>query len=275
VSKQKETLGFNGFSSYYASIAQGYGGLNWGDVDYLNATYWQDEKTNWCDTGYQNVIKGAGEAVTWNTNGSTSYGLFESANLKESFTLNSMVAASAWETSQPFDFRTYTYKAHHGFILKASDTVYLSQTAQTLNFSKIGNPGDFKDIVAVEIVSGTGQYGNTCTYGRYGYTLGNEMALDNLKLTWDGKAPKGGKGAPVTTGLHLPGLGHGHGAHIVAANLVIGNLHHDGASPAALGGGSHFAAQGGFHSELLSLGDTRAADLTTQFHLPAAEHFGT
>jgi hypothetical protein len=268
----KETLGFNSFSGYYASVPQGYGGLQYGDVDYLNASYWQNEKTNWCDTGYQNAISGAGEALTWNTNGATSYGLFESTNLKESFTLASMVVASAWETDQAFNFRSYTYKSGHGFILKASDTLYLSQTAQKINFAKIGKPGDFKNIVAVEIVSGSGKYGNTCTYGRYGYTTGNEMAFDNLKLIWNGKIPTDKNGRLVTKGLATHD--HGHAAHAVAAHLAFGDGQHC-PSAAHLEGGGHSGMQTGFHTELLSLGDSQPGDLTAQFRLPAVEHFGT
>ena len=267
----KETLGFNNYSGYYGSIAQGYGGMDWGDVDYLNATYWQKVQTNWCDTGYQNVIKGAGEAFTWNANGSVSYGLFESANLNETFSLVSMVAASAWETHQAFEFKTYTYEVHQGFILKASDTIHLSQTAQTLNFAKIGNPGDFTNIVAVEIISGKGKYGNTCSYGPYGYTTGNEMAFDNLKVKWNGKIPKG-NGQLVTTGLATHGHGH---AHVAAPQLVYGNAHHEADSSATGQATGHSGPQADFHSELLSLGDSGSGGLTDQFHLPAVEHFGT
>src|ERR1700735_4485585 len=119
----KETLGFDSFSGYYASLSQGYGGLMWGDIDYLNATYWQNQKPEWCDTGYQNAIHGAGEAFTWNNNGYTSMGTLVSADVNESFTLKSMTAASAWETKQPFEFKSYTYKAGEGFVYKAGVTL--------------------------------------------------------------------------------------------------------------------------------------------------------
>jgi hypothetical protein len=267
----QETLGFNGFSGYYGSISAGYGGFTWGDVQYLNATFWEKQKTNWCDTGYQNVIKGAGEAFTWNVNGTTSYGLFESANLSVTFSLKSMVAASAWETDQPFDFRSYTYKAGHGFTLKASDTVYLSQTRQMINFGKIGKPGDFNNIAVLEIVSGTGKYGNTCTYGSDGYTLGNEMAFDNLKVKWNGKIPTG-HGKLVTTGLAVHD--HGRAVHAAAANLVSDDVHHDANPAAHTGAAIQSGAQSGFHTELLSLG-AHAGDLTGQFQLPPIEHFGS
>jgi hypothetical protein len=266
----QETLRFNNFSGYYGSISQGYGGFKWGDIDFMNATFWEDQKTNWCDTGFQNVIKGAGEAFTWDTNGFTSYAVFE--NTKETFSLKSMVAASGWETDQTFDFNSYTYTRGKGFHLQASDQVIVSQTAELINFSKIGKPGDFKNLAAVEIVSGSGKYGNTCTYGRYGYTLGNNLAFDDLNVQWNGKIPKS-DGKFITTGL--ANHAHGRAVHIADAHLVSGNahsatgvaLHADSATPPSV--------QTGFHSELLSLGTAHGGALTSEFQLPAIEHFGT
>jgi hypothetical protein len=268
----QETLNFNGFSGYYGSITQGYGGLQWNDMDYMNATFWQNQQTQWCDTGYQNVIRGAGEAFTFNNNGSTSYGLFVSVNTSETFNLKSMVVASAWETKQPFDFVSFTYTQGQGLIQKASVTVDLSQTKHTINFAKLGSPGDFSNIAALEVISGTGKYGNTCSYGRYGYTLGNEMAFDNLKLQWNGKIPTG-HGKMITTGL--PVHEHGRIAHAPAAHLVSGESHHDANTTAHNGATSPPSAQSGFHSELLSLGDAHGGNLISQFQLPAIEHFGT
>ncbi|HEX4160650.1 MAG TPA: hypothetical protein VHY79_19440 [Rhizomicrobium sp.] len=265
----KETVKFNSFSGYYASIPQGYGGFNWNEVDYMNAAFWQNEKPEWCDTGYQNAISGAGEAFAFNNNGYTTTAFFQSADLSETFTLKSMVAASAWDTDQPFYFKTYTDKDGQ-FKLKATDTVYLSQTVQTINFAKIGKPGDFQNIVQVTIVSGTGKYGNTCSYGPYSYTLGNQIAFDNVKVQWNGKIPKG-DGKLVTTGL--PAHAHGHGSHVVAAQLSFHDAH--GTTPGHVGTPVLSGAQTGFHGELTSLGDFDAGGLTAQFHLPAIEHFGT
>jgi hypothetical protein len=266
----KETLGFNNFSGYYASIPQGYGGFDWIDMDYLNASYWQNVKTNWCDTGFQNADSGAGEALVTNVNGSSSYVIFESPGLTESFTLNSMVAASGWETTQPFQFTSFVFK-NGQLVQKASDTVYLSQTAQTIDFSKIGKPGDFKNIVQVLIQSGTGQYGNTCTYGPYGYTTGNQMAFDKLKVTWNGAIPKGEKGSANGSHSHVGA----HNGHVVAPHLVFANQSHASVSGAHTEGASHAGTPDGYHTELMSLGGSQPGDLTTQFHLPAADHFGT
>jgi hypothetical protein len=269
----KETLGFDTFSGYYASILQGYGGFQWSDINYMNATFWQNDKTNWCDTGYQNVIHGAGEAFTWNNNGSVSYGLFVSGDLNETFTLNSMVAASAWETKQPFTFSSYTYVSGQGLVPKASVEIHLSQTAKTIDFANIGKPGDFKNISEVLIVSGSGKYGNTCTYGPYGYTLGNEMAFDNLKVTWNGKIPTS-KSKAVNVGF-APHA-HGHGGHIAGPQLVWGDAHHNTTGPDAHAGAAGLSTgQSGIHGELMSLGESGAGGLTAQFHLPAVEHFGS
>jgi hypothetical protein len=268
----QETVNFNGYSGYYGSIAQGYGGFAWGDIDYMNPAFWQTEHTNWCDTGYQNVLRGAGEAFTWNNNGSTSYGVFETSDTSETFTLKSMVAASAWETDQPFDFRTYTYTKGQGFVLKASDTIYLSQKKEMINFAKVGKPGDFKDVAAVEVVSGTGKYGNNCSYGRYGYTTGNEMAFDNLKVQWNGQIPK--KHGPfITKGLAI--FNHGPAANIAAPHLVFGSANNGADSGAhtnsAVAPGDHNA----LHTELPSPGSPHAGNLTGQFSLPAIDHFGS
>ncbi|MGH6876925.1 MAG: hypothetical protein ACREHV_06030 [Rhizomicrobium sp.] len=267
----KETLGFNNFSGYYGSVTQGYGGLDYSDVDYLNATYWENDKTAWCDTGFQSVIHGAGEAFTQGPPGQSSYGFFETPNLNETFSLTSMVAASAWETNQPFEFISYTYKHGKGFVEKAMDTVYLSQTAQTIDFAKIsgGNPGDFKNVAAVLIVSKAGAAGNTCTYGAAYPTYGNQMAFDNLKVKWNGKIPHGGEGSLVTKGLraHLQ-----HRAAHAAAQLGSAG-HHEGPAHEHAAGSVHHADGNGYHTQLLSLGHDPHG-LTGQFHLPAVEHFG-
>ncbi|HEX3667276.1 MAG TPA: hypothetical protein VHU23_18790 [Rhizomicrobium sp.] len=262
-----ETLNFNSFSGYYASVSPGYGGFNWSDIDFMNATFWQNEMTNWCDTGYQNVIHGPGEAVTWGTNGSTSVALFVSADSYTSFTLKSMIAASAWETDQPFTFYTYHYVKKHGLQLKATDTIYLSQTPQTLDFAKIGHHGDFANIAAVEIVSGSGQYGNTCTYGPYGYTTGNEMAFDNMKVKWNGKIPKGNNSS-VSPGHQS----HNHSQlHAVTAHVTYGPHHgaHDNGHDDA---GAHSQTQADSHSPS-SIDSSHLGALTHQ--MPPVEHFGT
>jgi len=260
----RETLGFNGFTGYYGSVPPGYGGFNWVDVNYMNATYWQNVETNWCDTGYQNAIHGAGEAFSWGQDlDSPAYSSIVTYDLNETFSLTSMTAASAWETDQPFEFRSYTYKAGH-LTLKASDTVYLSQTAQTIDFARMpgGKPADFKDIAQVTIVSGIGKYGNTCTYGPYGNTTGNQMAFDKLKVKWNGTIPQGHEGNPLAKQL-APHL-HPRAAH-AAPHLTGGGHDGSGQSPAPV----HHAESSGYHAELLPL----AAD--GQFALPEVTHFGT
>lgn len=260
----RETVKFNGLSGYYGSLPSGYGGFNYTLVNYLNASYWENVQTNWCDTGYQNVISGPGEAYIPGT------GLFESANLKETFSLIGMVAASAWETNQPVTFNTYVY-SRGNLKLKASDTVYFSQTAQTVDFATLGGKGDFRNISAVTVFVGAGSYGNTCTYGRYSYTTGYQFAFDNLKVRWSGSIPRGDTGKLFTKGLHVNGS---HEAAHVAAHLIEGNDHRGGADVIHPGLPDHHPAAG-YHSQLLSLPDHDPGGLTSLFHSPTIEHFGT
>jgi hypothetical protein len=267
-----ETLTFEGYSGYYGSVPQGYGGFVWSDVNFLNASYWQNEKTNWCDTGYQNVIDGNGLAYSWGQQEKQSYGYFRSENIRQTFSLVSMVAASAWESNQPFKFTSYIYEPHVGFVVKASVTLSLSQTAQTINFSHLPVPvavtDAFDNISAVRITSGTGTYGNTCSYGAGHPTYGNELAFDDLKIKWNGAVPHGTGRAP---GRPLLPNQHGHGtpdAHLV--NLHAAQAHAANGADAA----SHHAANA-YHAELMSLSGHDTAGLTAQFHLPAIEHFGS
>jgi hypothetical protein len=270
-----QTLNFEGFSGYYGSVSQGYGGFVWSDVDFMNSSYWQNDKTNWCDTGYQNALDGNGLAFTrFDGVGyyaahqyKPSYGYFRTGNLSKTFSLVSMVAASAWETNQPFTFKSYTYNPHKGFLMKGTVTVYLNQTAQTLNFQKL-DKGAFQDIAAVRIAPGYGQYGSTCSYGTGHPTYGNQLAFDDLKVKWTKGAPHG---APQAVARPL--LGHLQHGGAPTAHLTA-NQHAAQALADNLGGAAHHNA-GDYHGELMSLSGHDASGLTAQFYLPAAEHFGT
>jgi len=266
----KETLSFSGFSGYYGSVPAGYGGFDWVDVNYMNATYWEKVETNWCDTGYQNVILGTGEAYSYDLpNNQSPPAQIVTPDLYETFSLTSMRAASAWETKQPFTFNSYTWSDGQ-FTLKASDTVKLSQTPQTIDFAKIGKPTDFQDIARVSIVAGYGKYGNTCTYGAYGFTTGSELAFDNLKVVWNGKIPHGHLN---NTAMKQLLLGHHHSPAYAAAHLVTGGGHDESS---AGGHPTSGHADNGYHTQLLSLpGDGHESGLTSQFALPQVTHFGT
>ncbi|HEY2446249.1 MAG TPA: hypothetical protein VGI20_10980 [Rhizomicrobium sp.] len=264
-SGSNETIRFNGGAGYYGQLANGYGGFDWSLVDYLNATYWQNVQTEWCDTGYQNVIHGPSDGYIYKT------GLIQSSNLSETFNLRSMIAASAWESNQAFLFNSYVYK-HHAFVLKASDYVDFTQTAQTVDFSTVGiKASDFRNVAAVTITQEKGIGGSTCSYGTptYGVTL----ALDNLKVHWNGPIPDA---HGTTRTLQTP-----HGvlprhtvAHVTAQNPMV--VHH------ADGGAHSHTAPGheasGFHSMIASLDAAlghESGSLTSQFVLPHVEHFGT
>jgi len=267
-----ETLTFEGFSGYYGSLPQGYGGFVWSDMDYLNSSYWQNVKTNWCDTGYQNVLDGSGLAYTTGPANESSYGYFRTENIKETFNLVSVVAASAWETNQRFNIIGYTYVPHKGFVEKASVSVYLSQTAQMINFAHLPSPttisNPFSNISAVRIISHTGTYGNTCSYGAGHPTYGNELALDDLTVKWNGTVPHGAGKQP---GMPLLSEQHHHGSP--AAQLV--NFHPASAHAAeGESAASHHGADN-YQAELLALPGQDSGGLTAQFHLPGTEHFGT
>jgi hypothetical protein len=267
-----ETLTFEGFSGYYGSVPQGYGGFVWSDVDYLNDSYWQNVKTNWCDTGYQNVIDGNGLAYAWGKEGKPSYGYFRTDNIKETFSLVSMVAASAWETKQPFTFTGYVYEPEKGFVKKGSVTYYLSQTAQKLEFGHSPGPKatlhSLSNISAVIIKSASGSYGNTCSYGQGHPTYGNQLAFDDLTIKWNGKVPHGAGDPPARP---LLGSQHHHGAP--TAQLV--NLHAPQVHATDEGNAASHLSAGGYQAELMSLPGQQPAGLTGQFHLPGVEHFGT
>src|SRR5215469_2986453 len=155
----KETLNFSG-PAYYGTLSSedGYGGFNYADdMEYLNQTYWQKIMTHWCDNGYVNVAtasKGA-TGCAWVYD----FGLMESTNLKETFSLTSMIAASAWNTDAVWDIKSYTY-TNGALTLKAFDTMTISETATKISFAKLGHSGDFKNISAVLFeLSHTGWYG--------------------------------------------------------------------------------------------------------------------
>src|ERR1700735_3986292 len=146
VPMQVKHINFEHFSGYLnnLSYSAGYGGMNWNDMFEVQSAYIDEH--SWCDTGYNNVLSGQGEAITQGTGG------FESANLYRTFTLEKGTFASAWETNQPFYFNSYVYKPGQGMVLKASDKIVLSQDAHTINFTHYGH--DFRNISELNIVAG-------------------------------------------------------------------------------------------------------------------------
>src|ERR1700722_4065273 len=267
-----ETLTFEGFSGYYGSVPQGYGGFVWSDVDYLNDSYWQNVKTEWCDTGYQNVLDGNGLAYAWGKEDKQSYGYLRTNNIKETFSLVSMVAASAWDSKQPFTFNSYVYEPNKGFVKKASVVLYFGQTAQKLDFAHLPVPTAvshaFSNISALRIISQSGSYGNTCSYGSGHPTYGNQLAFDDLVVKWNGAIPHGARQQPGR-----PLLANQHHRGTPAAHVV--NLHPTQPHAADDASAASHHATVGYHAELMSLPGENATGLTSQFHLPDVEHFGT
>jgi hypothetical protein len=163
--------------------------------------------------------------------------------LSETFSLRSVIAASAAETDQPFTFLSYTYGRGKGFALKASDTIVLSETAQKIDFAKLGANGDFQNIAAVTIVAGTGVYGNPGYYGEH-----RQLLFDDLKVHWNGRIPV----AHQNGRLSLLSLAH----HPMAT--------HPGVADDANHHSAHVAPDG-----------PHPDGLTQHFALPHPEHFGT
>jgi hypothetical protein len=266
MSGHKETLRWSGTGYYgYLNTENGYGGFDYKDhFLYMNESTWTAPggwgyERRWCDSGYQNVLAaGGGTCLGWVYED----GLMESAS-KNSFTLESMIAASAWNKDAVWDVNSYTLNGHK-LVLKASDRLTISQTAEKIDFAKFGHKGDFTDIAAVGFkLIDTGSYGNSCTYkgGHTGYVL----CIDAMKV----KVAK--KGAAVMAMIGPDG--HGHQQHIVA--MLVGQAPH---GPQAGGAAAAASTQpvhhlDGYHTQLLSLGHDQ--DLTARFDLPHPEHFGT
>src|SRR5215469_4509257 len=148
MAKHKETLNFSG-PGYYGTMSSqdGYGGFNYtDDMAYMNQTLWQKLETHWCDNGYINATA-ASKGATGCCYVYEGLGMMESATPSESFSLKSMIAASAWNTDAVWDVKSYTY-ANGSLSLKASDTMTLSETATKINFNKLGAKGDFTNIAA-------------------------------------------------------------------------------------------------------------------------------
>lgn len=264
-----KTREFIGFESYQGRSAYlyAYDGFDWASINEVGASVVDQV----CDTGYNNVLHGQDEGFT--SPFEDGYGIFMSENLRETFNLQSMIAASAWCGKETFTFISYVYQ-HGRFQEKAADTITLYQTASKIDFRNYGT--DFAHISAVTIVSNKGTVaGSSCTYGHP--TYGYQMAFDNMKVVFNGPIPKGGHGhksvllpvqlahhhdmvatpwAPFTHEAgsnHAPGWTHAADSGDITSNLTSGN----------------------YHSMLLSLPSPSHPALVDEFVLPVADHFGT
>jgi hypothetical protein len=242
-----ETLRFNGFSGYYGSIPNGYGGFDWTDVYYVNNSDYGGQES--CDQGYHYPIDGRGEAVL----GPAESGTVESANLSETFTLKSMLAESGATSGAPILFTSYTYSSGT-FAEKAADWIYVTPGVMKIDFATLGEKGDFQNIAAMHMLVGSAAYGTS-----YGHDhVGNGLVFDNLKVHWNGKIPGDDAGAGHSI---IPQARH-------AAQLLSVN---PGDSFAC----SHSSrdAHSEYHS---SPGHTWSGDdFTSQFALPHVDHSGS
>jgi hypothetical protein len=257
----KEKINFESFSYYTnQNPGNGYGGMNWISVYTLGQGLLN--QLGYCDTGYNNAIHGKVDAFT--SPFSDGYGIFESANFADHFKLNSMVVASAWCGTQNFTFNTYSYR-NGALHLKAADTIAIVQGSQTINFANYGK--DFVNIAAVNVLTaGLGSIGSSCTYGAG--TYGYQMAFDNMKVVFNNGIPVHQNGHHALLPIQM--LQHHH------SGSAAGHLTNTGAGHSAFGNGDSHATHhtsNGYHSQLMSLG--HESGMTSHFHLPSVEHFGS
>ncbi len=242
-----ETVTFNGqvASNSYGYLSYGYDGFIWADVLAMGKQYVHAHEP---DTGFASALHG--EAVGYTS--TASYGVVYSANLGESFSLNSGVFASAWDSDQPVVLTTFAYA--NGALQKHGTAVlYLNQTARTIDFANYGKT--FRHIAAVVISVYPGIAGNQ---GYYGY----QIAMDNLRVRWDGTIPVHRSHANIEHARHLSPLHAAH--HGVPAHGAPCAPEHGVHSPAA-------HAQTPYHSQLLTWTHDPGG-LSAQFSLPAVEH---
>ena len=254
--QHKETLNFGPFAGYYGAMSgeDGYGGLNYsGLVEYLNAIYWENIATYWCETGYQNVAAATGASSIGYV---YDYGTFSSAGSpKETFDLKSFVESAAWSANMKWTLTTYRGGTEVGaMIFYASDAP--GTTAVKLKVpTSIGSHITSFALLMDDI--GTG--GNSC--GGYGTPVeGYQLAFGDMKIVWNGKIPVGHGTSNHTSHQH-----HVSPAPLIAHQLdpFTGTVHRPDAH--------HDAAP--WHTELLALAHDPGS-LTSQFALPQVEHLG-
>jgi hypothetical protein len=252
----REKITFNGlnFGSNYQFgyyINGNYDGMSWTDVfSFEKAQITKAEQVlGWCDNGYINNLHGQGEAFM------PGFDYIQSYGGTETFKLKSADLAAAWEGTQNLTVNTY-----HAGTLKGSETITVTQTGGTYSFSG----AMFRGITGVAFVyAGGATGGSTCTYGSPTYAP--QMTIDNIKVVFNGGIP----------GAHHTGRA-AHHPHVAAA---LSGAH--GASGHVDSGvhnaGSHSSghADSGYHSQLMSLPGHDGGGLTSQFHIPAVEHFGS
>jgi len=260
-------LNFGGFSGYYGLMSghNGYGGFDFiADVEYMNASTWTSPggwgyQYNWCDSGYQNISAAAKtDSLGW----IYQYGLMESAS-SHTFSLESFLATVSWSLNQSWELISYTERKG-ALVQKATMDLSLSYNqVETVKFAGKYAKG-FSNIAAVAFeMTNYGSPGNSCTYGTavYGY----QMCIDDLKVKFSKKADLKQDNGKLLT----PYLLHHHAsaAHVAAASQMP---HEIAVAQGAHEGQAAHQTDSGYHSQLLSLGQD--SGLTSQFHLPAADH---
>ena len=260
---KSEVLDFSGFSGYGGSVPSGYGGFYYDSVYYMNASTWTKPggpgyEAGWCDTGYQNVAASAhATSLAW----LYEYALIETAST-HTFTLESLMATASWSANEPWEVISYTESNGTLTVKGAMEITPTFSKAETFKFKG----ADWKGIAAIafSIVS-EGSPGNTCTYGSA--VEGVQLCIDRLKVKFSNKADLRHNGGNLQT----PYMLH-HQQHYTAHVAAVSQAAHDiSAAHWTDSNSAHPQTDGGYHSQLLSLGNDTG--LTGQFHLPSVEHF--
>jgi hypothetical protein len=258
MSGSKEKITFNGLYSSSSSYYQigyythgAYDGMIWTDVFSFEKEQIQkaEHVLGWCDNGYINDLHGQGEAFM------PGFDYIQSYGGTETFKLKSADLAAAWEGTQNLDVNTYK-----GGVLKGSETITVSQTGGHYSF----HGAMFKGITGVAFVyAGGATGGSTCTYGSPTYAP--QMVIDNIKVVFNGGIPAY-HSAPKS-----------HHPHIAAALAGVhgANGHVDSVAHSDTGFHSSGHVDNSYHSQLMSLPVHDPGGLTSQFHIPAVQHFGS
>ena len=143
-----------------------YQGMTFDNVGTLDKNEWRHSDPQ---NGYTADGMGHDLAFTYSDGGS----LFHSSG--ETFSLKTGQFASAWETGEQA-----TFSAYKGGVLQGSQTVSLDQTKSMIHFSSAFMHID--QVMLTVVDGGAGINGST----------GNQLAMDNLKVVWDGGIPSSG-----------------------------------------------------------------------------------
>lgn len=233
----REKISFDNISYLYND----YGGMDWIDFELMKRQLTVQASDN--DTGFGNVPYRNGEVITIGYDDGATYANFLSHGGQATFNLR-----SGWFASPSIHYGVLIEASRyndHGVLTPAGYLyVYVPPSGMRIDFANYGKT--FKHINFIHI-----------------FSFDHYVAMDNLKVTFNGPIPAGHEHG------FAPGHPH-HPPHIAGRAAPPVELKH-------WGDGMH--ASPDYHSQILSLDAARdhsADGLTDRFALPAADHwFGT